>query len=184
MCTASLGRALWLAYGFLLQLRTQLRQHGRITAYAETVIAAGTLNTCQLSRMRRISALSSKAPVAQGTKKRLSSDDDEEGPSAPAAGGSACRPEASSVVAAAPARARAAADGSGSGAVSAARVRKLARAALRAAPGARLKPRKLLRRVAAAGAPGLALEALLAAVAGCARLALADGRVVLAGLQQ
>ena len=118
--------------------------------------------------------------MAQGTKKRLSSDDEEE-PIAPAANGSTCCSDAHAP-AAQPARAQAA--GNGLGAVSAAHVRKLARAALRAAPGAGLKPRKLLRRVAAAGAPGLALDALLVAVAGCARLALVDGRVVLAGSQQ
>ncbi len=42
-------------------------------------------------------------------------------------------------------------------------------------------PCRLLRRVAAAGAGGLSLDALLAAVAGGGRLALVGGRVVLGG---
>lgn len=67
----------------------------------------------------------------------------------------------------------------GEPACSAARLRKLVRKALRAAPRERLKPANLLRRVTAAGAGGVTLDALLAAVNGSAKLALVDGRVVL-----
>lgn len=68
--------------------------------------------------------------------------------------------------------------------VSAARVRKLARKALRAAPGARLKARKLLRAVAAAGAAGLTLDALLGAVRGCTKLEVSGKYVALAAAAQ
>ncbi|KAK9821125.1 hypothetical protein WJX81_002607 [Elliptochloris bilobata] len=114
----------------------------------------------------------------QGTKTRLDNDDEEaSSPRAVDVSGSEAAAESPT---APPADAQVAPANGSAATISAARVRKLARAALRAAPGAGLKPRKLQRRVVAAGAAGLALDALLAAVAGCARISMVDGRMVLA----
>jgi len=113
----------------------------------------------------------------QGTKTQLDSGD-EAPAAAPAAAAAEDAPAAEASAEARPALQQAAAPEPG---LSAARVRKLARRALRAAPGGALKPRRLLRRVAAAGAGGLSLDALLAAVAGGGRLAMVGGRVVLGG---